>query len=330
MIQNNTVNNKAMVDSSLISARKAETMQVLLKKLMPYLALIGVVMVFFFLTDGKLLTQANMLLVFKQSFCVLIAACAAIFVMATGNLDFSIGANVGFSCACACLAAFSNTAYALPIALVVGTIMGMITGSLHVIFKIPSIIACLCMSFILTASTRTLVGATNLVAPASMLLIETIPLLLCTAIGFVFVLFIIFEYTKVGKQLKAIGISPEAARQSGTNVNKMKILAYAFVGLACGLAGYFSLLRTGSASQFVGQTITTDVIIACVVGGMSVTGGVTARISAAVLGTFIISVINNGMILAGMGGEFPQLVKGFIFIIVVTATTMRSSNTIVK
>lgn len=211
-----------------------------------------------------------------------------------------------------------------------GTVIGVITGSIYVFLKIPSIIACICMSFVLFALTQTLVKGTNLVAPVSMLETETIELLILSIVVFITILFILFEYTKIGKQLKAIGISQEAARQSGVRVGKMKIVAYGIVGFAAGVAGYFSLLRAGSASPFVGKTITTDVIIACVIGGMSVSGGTTSRISAAEIGTLIICIINNGMILAGMGNEFPQLIKGLIFIVVVAATTKRSANTIVK
>jgi ribose transport system permease protein len=150
------------------------------------------------------------------------------------------------------------------------------------------------------------------------------------AVIYLAVMIVMFNYTKVGKQLKSLGVSIEAARQSGVNIDRMMILAYVISGVAAGIAGFFMMLRTGGAATTTGQTMTTDVIVAIVFGGMSISGGASSKISAAILGTLIVTILNNGMVLAGYGGDAQQLVKGILFLAIIAVSMKRDSNVIVK
>lgn len=299
-------------------------------KVLPFMGLILLIIFFQITSGGKLLEIKNIQNMFKQAFALLLAATAGVFVMSTGNLDFSLGANLGFCGTIACFAAYINPALALPAALLAGLAVGIINGVAQVWFKLSSFITCLCMMFILTAVNQTLTGGTSKMIPVSMMSADNNTVKVITVIIFMAVMVVLFDYTKVGKQLKAMGISQEASLQSGVKNGKMLILAYVITGLAAGLAGYFTILRTGAAAPSVGQTTTTDVIIAIVLGGMTISGGVTSKISAAVLGTATITVLSSGIVLAGMGGDAQQLIKGIIFIIVVAVSTSRDKNSVIQ
>lgn len=313
-------------------AQRAVKMKALFSKTVSFLGLAVLVIFFSLTTGGKFLTPSNMELIVKQGFTLFITALSAVFIMATGNLDFSIGANIGFCCSlCALAAKAYSPAVGIAVSVIVGTLIGLANGLIITKLKLPSFITCLCMMFILTASTQTIcnVAGGSISAPLAMRKWESLQLYLVIGAIYFAVMLILFRYTKFGKYMKALGVSPEAARQSGVNVDRMIVLGYLLTGFAAGLAGFFSMIRTGGASTTTGTSMSTDVMIAIVFGGMSIAGGATSKISAAVLGFLIVTVLNNGMILAGFGGELQQLVKGLLFLIVIAVSTKRDANTII-
>jgi ribose transport system permease protein len=196
----------------------------------------------------------------------------------------------------------------------------------------PSFITCLCMMFILTAATQSLCASYggSISMPLKMRKWESLELYAVIGIIYFAVMLIMFRYTKFGKYMKALGVSVEAARQSGIVVSKMTFLGYLLTGTAAGLAGFLTLIRVGGAATTTGQTLTTDVIIAIVFGGMSVAGGASSKISAALIGTLIIILLNNGMVMAGYGGDLQQLIKGILFLMIIAVSMKRDSNTIIK
>ncbi|MFA5657968.1 MAG: ABC transporter permease [Oscillospiraceae bacterium] len=314
-----------------ISAEKRNLkIKKVLLSLLPFAGLVLLIIFFQIASEGKLLAAKNVENMFKQAFALLIAATAGVFVMSTGNLDFSIGANLGFCGTIACFAAFINPALALPAAIIAGVIVGIANGVAQVFFKLSSFVTCLCMMFILTALNQSLTGGTSKMIPISMMSADNSTVKIITIILYMAVMVMLFEYTKIGKQLKAMGISEEASYQSGVKTGSMRILAYIITGAAAGLGGYFTILRTGAAAPSVGQTITTDVIIAIVLGGMTIAGGATSKITAAVVGTATLTILSNGIILSGMGGDAQQLIKGIIFIVVVAVSTRRDKNSIIN
>ena len=324
----NTVTNRAEQ-----RANRALKWKQVFSKTVSVLGLLLLLVFFEIVTSGKLLKPDNLALIVKQGFTLFIASLAAVFVMATGNLDFSIGANIGFCGAlCAMTAKAVSPTAGILVAILVGGTVGVINGLVITKLKLPSFITCLCMMFILTAATQTLCAEAggSISMPLAMRKWESIGLYALIGVVYFAVLLFLFRYTKFGKYMKALGVSPEAARQSGVGVNKMLFLGYLLTGLAAGLAGFLTMLRTGGASTTTGQTMTTDVIIAIVFGGMSIAGGATSKISAALIGTLIVTTLNNGMVLAGFGGEFQQLVKGLLFLVIIAVSTKRDSNTIVK
>ena len=300
-------------------------------KIIPFLGLFVLVIFFNIVTKGNLLSSKNLYLVFNQGYALFLASIAGVFVMSTGNLDFSMGAIAGFACACATIAAKHIAPWvSIPVAILVGCLLGMVNGFASTVLKLPTFIACLCMMFILMAGTQSLITGSSIMMPISMIMWEVDTIKVVLAIVYFLLMVLLFNYTKIGKQLKSLGVSVEAARQSGINVRKMQFLAYTLTGAASGLAGFFLMLRTGGAATTTGQTLTTDVIMAVVFGGMSISGGATSKISAALLGTLIVAVLNNGMILAGFGGTTQQLVKGLLFLVIIAVSLKRDKDTIIK
>ena len=176
-----------------------------LTSMISFLGLLVLVIFFQIVTQGNLLTVKNLNLIFNQGFALFIASMAGIFVMSTGNLDFSMGAIVGFSCVCATLAATTIGPWsAIPVALLVGLGVGMLNGFAQTVLKLPSFLACLCMMFILTAATQSLITGTSIMMPLSMTFWETNARKITFAVIYAVVMIVMFKYTKVGKKLKCL------------------------------------------------------------------------------------------------------------------------------
>lgn len=305
----------------------------LFSKSVSFLGLVILIVFFGIVTGGQLLNPDNLMLIFKQGFTLFIAALAAVFIMATGNLDFSLGAKIGFSCAvCALVSKSVSPVAGVAAALCVGALVGATNGIIITKFKMPSFITCLCMMFILMAATQTFCSneGGSISMPLSMRRWESVEMYVVIGVVYFAVMLVMFRYTKFGKYMKALGVSVEASRQSGVGVDKMIFMGYLLSGAAAGFAGFLTMLRVGGATQTTGQAMTTDVIVAIVFGGMSIAGGATSKISAALLGMLIVTTLNNGMVLAGYGGDLQQMVKGLLFLVVIAVSTKRDANTIVK
>ena len=132
----------------------------------------------------------------------------------------------------------------------------------------------------------------------------------------------IWNKTKLGKNMFAIGGNPEAAEVSGVNVAKNLIIIYVMAGLLYGLAGSLEAARVGSATNNTGFMYEMDAIAACVVGGVSFAGGV-GSIGGIVTGVLIFQVLNYGLSFIGVSTYLQFIIKGIIIIAAVALDTRK-------
>ena len=133
---------------------------------------------------------------------------------------------------------------------------------------------------------------------------------------------LLLSKTKTGRYIYAVGGNETAARFSGINVEKIKILVWTFSGLLCAFAGIVlsAKLKSGQPSTSVGAE--TDAIASCVLGGTSMNGG-TGRTSGVIIGVFIIGVISNGLTLMHLDVNWQYVVKGVIILVAVYSDMVR-------
>lgn len=143
-----------------------------------------------------------------------------------------------------------------------------------------------------------------------------IPFIIIIAAGIAFLIYILLNRTRFGKNIYAIGGNPDAAVVSGVSVWKNLMIVYAIGGLCYGLAGALLAARTGGATNNYGNSYELDAIAAAVIGGVSVWGGV-GKVSGMIIGVLIFEVMNNGLVVVGVSAYWQQIVKGIIIVVAV-------------
>jgi methyl-galactoside transport system permease protein len=143
--------------------------------------------------------------------------------------------------------------------------------------------------------------------------VYSIPYIVLIALAVSVFVWVLYNKTRFGKNLYAIGGNPVAAKVSGVDVTKNLIGIYAFAGLLYGLAGCLEAARTGGATNNYGNMYELDAIAAAVVGGVSTSGGI-GTVPGMLIGVLIFSVINYGLTFIGMSPYLQLVVKGAIIL----------------
>ena len=132
-----------------------------------------------------------------------------------------------------------------------------------------------------------------------------------------FALMLVYDFvtrrTTVGRRLYALGGNAKAARLSGIKTERLALLTFVNMGALAALAGLVFAARLNTATPKAGLGFELDVIAACFIGGASASGGV-GKVLGAVIGAFVMGVMNNGMSILGIGIDYQQVIKGIVLL----------------
>ncbi len=138
-----------------------------------------------------------------------------------------------------------------------------------------------------------------------------ISLLVYIAIVIAVIVWFVLNRTVYGKHLYIVGGNKEAAKVSGVNVNRIIISAFVIESVLVGFAGILEVARTGGANSSYGTSYEFDAISSCVVGGVSLAGGI-GKVSGAVIGVIIFTIISYGLAFIGVNPNWQLIIKGII------------------
>jgi len=132
-----------------------------------------------------------------------------------------------------------------------------------------------------------------------------------------FVLMVAYDFvtrrSTVGRRIYALGGNEKAARLSGIRTERLAFLTFVNMGVLAALAGLVFAARLNTATPKAGLGFELDVIAACFIGGASASGGV-GKVMGAVIGAFVMGVMNNGMSILGVGIDYQQVIKGLVLL----------------
>ncbi len=308
----------------------ATTLPAFLKdgRLSAFVVYIGFVVILAFfavaLSDRGFLTIDNMMTIVRQTTPVTIMAVGMTFALCAGQIDLSVGATVALAAlVTAVVMREVGMAVAVPVGLLVGAAIGVVNGLLTVTLRIPSLLVTLGTMGVITGLARV---TTNL---------EAVPILSETyvtifgsgSIGSISVLFLwtlaalvighlALNHTAFGRRVLATGGDEQAARAAGINTVRVTIGVFVVAGVTAALAGMLYAGRLHGARYTLGEADLLTVIAAVVIGGTSLFGG-KGSVVGAVVGSWLLGMLNNGLILMGFSVSEQMIARGLILILAV-------------
>ena len=254
------------------------------------------------------------------------------FVIATGGIDFSIG-PVMFCCAL--MAGYTLNTYGAPVivsillSILIGFLFGCFNGYLVAFIGVPPFIVSMATMNIAKGLGSVYTKTQSVSWPQgndpsgngwfrNLVKVGDVPTGLIIFAVAVIILYILMNNTKAGRYILCLGSNKEAVRLSGVNVKKWQMLAYVICGTLAGIAAIFFVSAYTTVQPGLGDTYNNEAIASCVMGGTSMGGGL-ASIGGTVIGVFVISLLQEGIMALRMTKEVQMIITGLIVIIFVYA-----------
>jgi ribose transport system permease protein len=224
---------------------------------------------------------------------------------------------------------------AIPLILVVGGLIGLLNGLVHVKLRIPSFMASLAMGFVGTGAAILLTGGdiVKVTDPVFRGLLTVrwlgFPVMVYVAGLFLLIAWFIQAHTTLGRNFYAVGGGEELAHASGLDVSRVRIAGFTLAGVFYAVAAILVVGRIGQAESVTGANFMFVSITSVVVGGVALWGGI-GNVWNALVGVLIVAIIDNGMVVIGLPDYVQDGVLGVLVIIAVYLSTDRRSIAFVK
>jgi ribose/xylose/arabinose/galactoside ABC-type transport system permease subunit len=277
------------------------------------------------LISEHFLSFENLRNVLRQISVVAIVASAVTLVMIAGGLDLSVGGVVALSGVVSALLAVNGLPIPLAFAagVATGAVVGFVNGFLVVQMGLNSVIATLGTLYMARGVASLMTGGVPVHnVPAGYSTIGTgfiagipIPVLIMLAVVVVFA--ILQRATLLGKYAIAIGSNFEAARLAGIRVNAVRMTLYVLSGTMAGLGGILISSRLSSGQPTAASGLEFDVIVAAILGGVSLAGG-EGSVIGTLIGALILGVISNGLNILGVEPFWQTILQGVILVVAVS------------
>ncbi len=294
------------------------------------------IVVYFMFAAPNFASPINLMNICTQISINTVIAAGMTFVILLGGIDLSVGSVLAL-CTIVAGLTITNEAFSPGIAiflavlgsLAIGAVCGLFNGFVSERWKIHSFVVTLGMlniargAALQISDSRTLFGFPEAFTDLGSQTVFGLPVIFIMALTLVVIGTIVLNRSVFGRMIYAIGNNEEAVRLSGHNTIVYKIAAYVICGGCVGIAGIMYMLRLSMASPILGVGFELNAIAAVVIGGTSMMGGKGSLVGT-FLGACIIGVLNNGLLLLGMGDFVRQIVTGLIIVAAVVIDTYRN------
>ena len=281
------------------------------------------------LTGGKFFGMSRIMDTMNYVYFLGFLSLGVTFVIATGGIDFSIG-PVMFCCAL--VSGYSFLTHGIPMAaalilsVVIGFLFGIFNGYLVAYWKIPPFIVSMASMNIAKGIASVFTKTQSVSWPLgsdpvngwfrNLISYKGFPVGLVIFLAAAVICGIILYNTKPGRYILCLGSNSEAVRLSGVNTKKWRMLAYVICGVLVGIGAIFFVGAYTTVQPGYGDQYNNEAIAGCVMGGTSMVGGL-ASIGGTVIGVFIISLLQQGIMAFGLGKGQQMIITGLIVIVAV-------------
>lgn len=280
--------------------------------------------------NPRFLAYSNIISCFNDSVVYTLLAIGISFVIMTGEIDISIGSTMGLAAAIAGTIAQQNGSLLLMLlyASFLGIIFGLINGIGVVVLGVPSLIFTLGTMGIIRGIVYLYTGgrtienfAGGFTSIGSQTLFADITVYYFIVAVIVIIAHIILTRTRSGKYFIAVGDNIGGAILTGIPVTQTKIIAYIFSGIFAAISGVAFASKYGQVNIVAGTGYEMTAIAACILGGISLSGGLGNVVGAAI-GAVIMSAISRLLVFIGLSSDFDNAIKGIMLIIIVVIDSL--------
>lgn len=294
-----------------------------------YVVYIGfaIVFLFFAVTQTQyFLNVTNLTNIVIQAAPIAIMAIGMVFVLSTGEIDLSIGSTVALSALSAAVVLQSTNLWWLAAlaGLGVGALVGLVNGVFVTVVRLPSFLVTLATMGLVAGLARQITELQSVpVNDASFVWLfgggqlAGVPTIIVWTAVAALIGWHVLRQRRFGAHTLAVGNNASAARVSGIRVNRVRIMVFVASAMTAAMAGLLYAGRLQGARYTLGEADLMTVIAAVIVGGTSMFGG-KGTVIGALIGALLMSMINNGLILAGLNVSQQMIVRGAIILIAVS------------
>ena len=275
------------------------------------------------------LSARNLTTILRNSVDLAVVAAGMTVVLVLGGIDVSVGGILAVAAICigrTWQAGWQEPAV-VAVGLIVGALLGAMNGAVIAYTSTPPIIATLGAMYVFIATLFLVIGGTWISGLPNTLsfLIRGAPLGIPAGAWIVAAIYglcwLLLRWTPWGRHVVAVGCDERAARLAGVRVERVKIGAYALLGLLAGVAAVLYVARLRNIEVNIGTNVALEAIAATVLGGASIRGGVGSLLGA-LLGVLFIKVMQNGLVLVGVSSLWETVVIGGLLLTALAADAM--------
>jgi len=300
------------------------------KKGLTPLAVVILMIAVFYAINPDAVTADTLSTLLDQCGILLLLALAQGIVVLMGRIDLSNAAVASFLSVVLVVLMNGVGGIAIPLVLILGTLIGALQGWVHTFFQIPSFVVSLATSGIVAGAGLIVSGASAVSVYEGLDLVQWayaapggIPLAFVLGAVIAVVLAFLVARTARGRSLRAVGFNQRAATYSGIRTTVTVVLGFACAGLLIGIASVLIVGQLGTASAGIANSYLLSGIAAVVVGGTAIAGGIggPGRI---VFGALIIALLRIGLDIVGVAPEYQPIIYGVIVVGAIAMTVDRS------
>jgi ribose transport system permease protein len=296
-----------------------------------YVVYVAFLLIFLFfavtLRDDGFLSQTNLLNIVRQTTPVTVMAVAAVFVLSAGEIDLSLGSVVALSSLVTADVMQSHSAVlAVAAGLGVGLGVGAGNGLFVTLLRLPSFLVTLASMGLVAGLARTITNLESVAVDNRGFVhifgsgdVGPIPSLALWALGAVALGQFVFRHRRFGAHVVATGDNVEAARVTGIRVDRVKFAVLVLSGASAAVAGILDAGRLQGANYTLGEQDLLTVIAAVVIGGTRLFGG-QGSVIGALVGSLIMGMLTNGLILSGLSSSEQMISQGIVLLIAISLT----------
>ncbi len=287
--------------------------------------------IFFSITaPSRFLTLRNWLTIMQQSTVIAIVGFGMTFIIVMGSIDISVGSVVALSGMIAAdVAQRYGLLWGIASGIVVGSVTGTFNGTALTFLKVPSFIVTLGMLSMARGLTILYSKGKTIAVYETFGFLGELPWILYVVFGVFVIVYIMFNFTIVGRYCRAVGGDEAVAKLTGIPVRLVKVLVFVLGGVLTGLGGVIQTARLGASTPTTGLGLEFEAITAVVLGGTPLTGGI-GGVHYTFIGSVITAMLTNGLVILGVPTEGQLVIRGLVLIAAVFVSIERSKLIVIK